>query len=151
MQKQFRAAARLVVINDQDEVLIVKMWRYWAIPWGGIDYWENVPDCLTRESVEELGVKAEFEQILFIQDYLGDVKWEQMHCLEYFCSVKNNSDYKWVEESYKMAEYAHELQEVQFCKLEDFPDNFMPKALPWVLKKYIDERKSFSPEYVSTL
>lgn len=151
MTNQFRAAARLIVVNNKNEVLIVRMNNHWAIPWWWIDHGEKVNDCLMRESFEELWVKAKFDKVLFIQDYLWDVKWEQKHCLEYFCSIKNNADFLNVETEYKKASHSFELKEVKFCKLEDFPSNFMPKALPEILNKYILNKDNFSCEYISWL
>ncbi len=151
MTNRFRIAARLIIVNDNDEVLIVKMWKQWAIPGGWLDYGEKISDCLNRESLEELWVEAVFDKIIFLQDYIWKVKWKERHCLEYFCTVKNNSDFLDVETQYKKASHAFELQKVQFTKLENFPEKFMPKALPEVLKRYITNKENFSCEYVSGL
>ena len=151
MTKEFRAAARLCVFNDNNELLIVRMNNYWWIPWWGIDYWENISDCLNRESIEELWVKAIFGKVLFLQDYLWDVKWEDKHCLEYFCSVENNSDFEWVETTYTNATHSDELKDVKFCSLDELPQKFMPKWLDEVLKKYVINKENFSCEYLAWL
>ena len=75
--------------------------------------------------------------------------WEEKHCLEYFCSVKNNSDFDWVESTYKNATHCDELKDVKFCALSDLPSDFMPKWLDKVLQEYLDNRDNFSCKYIS--
>jgi len=149
MKENFRNATRLVVINEKNEILIVKMWKLWGIPWGGIDFGESIEKALERESVEELGVKAIADKIIFIQDYSCMRKWELTHFFEYFWIIKNNKDFENTVETYKNSSHAFELSEVKFCKVNDLPETFMPKAFPKVIEKYIENKEKFSCEYVS--
>lgn len=151
MKQIFRPAARLVILNENNEVLLARHKRYWALPGGGIDFWEPISDALCRESVEELNIKAELDQIIFIQDYSEERAWKNLHCLEYFCTIKNNSDFENVKEEYKKASHAFELEELEWFGVDKMPEKFMPLAFPQVLKQYLESRDNFKTQYISTL
>lgn len=63
---------------------------YWCTPGGGIDFGESLHDGLTREMIEETGVKPEIGNLLFIQQFM-DGDREQ---LEFFFHIKNADDYQ---------------------------------------------------------
>jgi len=149
MKENFRNASRLVVLNEKNELLIVHMWKVWGIPWGWIDFWETILEALERESIEELWIKAEGDKLIFIQDYTDTRKWKYTHFFEYFWTIKNNNDYKNVLETYKNSSHAFELLEIKWCSLDNLPENFMPKAFPKVLKKYLENKNTFTCEYVT--
>ncbi len=56
-----------------------------ALPGGHLDYGEDVISCLVRELVEELGVKPEVGNLLYISTYL-DKKKDQY--VEFFLKLK---------------------------------------------------------------
>ena len=149
MKENFRNATRFVVINEKDEILIVNLWKCWAIPWGWIDFWETIVKALERESIEELWIKADADKLIFIQDYTDTRKWNFTHFFEYFWTIKNNDDFKNVLETYKSSSHAFELLDIKWSKIEDFPEGFMPKAFPEVIKKYLNNKEKFSCEYIS--
>lgn len=65
---------------------------FWSIPGGGLDIGESLQKGLCREIIEELGVKPEIGDLLFIQQFLSsrdDCKEE----LEFFFHVKNHQDF----------------------------------------------------------
>lgn len=149
MIENFRNATRLVVINDKNELLIVHMWKVWGIPGGGIDFGETIIEALERESMEELGIKAIANKLIFIQDYTDTRKGKYTHFFEYFWIIKNNEDFFNVLKTYKNSSHAFELLDIKWSKLEDLPKNFMPTAFPKVLKKYLENKENFGCEYVS--
>jgi len=149
MSQKFRLAGRFVIINEKNEILIVRQKNNWAIPWWWIDYWENLDDNIKRESEEELWIKAQKDKIIFSQDFISSKK--NKHCFEFFCTIKNNDDFKDVENSYKKASHSYELKKIKWVKLEDFPENFKPKIFKKVLKKYLNDRENFFCEYISWL
>jgi hypothetical protein len=91
------------------------------------------------------------EKIIFIQDFIPHHKEKPKHCLEYFCSIKNNNDFENIEKTYKKASHSYELLDVKWFKIDDFPENFKPKALKKVLKKYLKNKENFSCEYITGL
>ena len=145
MITHFRPASRLVILKE-NKILLCRMWNVWWLPWGWIDIWESIPDALNRESIEELWIKAQFEKIIFIQDFLV-----QFHALEYFCTVKNNSDYFDVVNTYHTSSHAHELKDLNWFDLDNIPEDMMPLTFLPVLKKYIKNPEKFSCEYISGL
>jgi len=148
MKNIFRPAARFVVINDQNEILLVQHEKHWAIPGWWIDFWENIFDAIFRESEEELGIWAQADKLIFLQDYTGERKWKRTHFMEYFWTIKNNKDFINVKKTYLEATHAFEIRDVEFFKIEDFPANFMPKAFMEVCKSYIKNKENFWVKYI---
>ena len=64
--------------------------EFWCTPGGGIDFGESLYEGLTREMIEETGVKPEIGNLLFIQQFM-DGEREQ---LEFFFHIKNADDYE---------------------------------------------------------
>ena len=66
-----------VVLNERDEVLLVKTYRHgWVFPGGQVEVGENVIDAVKREIQEEAGVAVEVGEVFCIssntQTYPGD-------------------------------------------------------------------------------
>jgi ADP-ribose pyrophosphatase YjhB (NUDIX family) len=74
---RLRQAARAVVLDDADRVLLVRLefphWIGWAMPGGGIADGETDEEAIRRELAEEIGLD-EFE--------LGPLVWTRTHQLE---------------------------------------------------------------------
>lgn len=67
----YRLSLKGVIINDKNEVLVVKETgrEFWDIPGGGMDHGESIKDALAREMHEEVGMTGDFEyQIIAIED-----------------------------------------------------------------------------------
>ena len=84
---------------------------FWCTPGGGIDFGESLYEGLTREMIEETGVKPVIGNILFIQQFM-DGEREQ---LEFFFHVTNASDY----EVLALASTSHGDIEVAACGFVD--------------------------------
>jgi len=151
MENVFRPAARIIVLNEKNEVLIVKVKKVWALPWGWIDFWENMIDALERESLEELWIKAEIKDLISVQDKVAVRKWKNTHYLLYFWTIKNNEDFKNVLETSKTASHSHELSGMKWCDVDNLPEEFVPKKLPWVLKDYVKNKENFKCVYESSI
>jgi ADP-ribose pyrophosphatase YjhB (NUDIX family) len=149
MERFFRPASRLVVINSKNQILLARHKRYWALPGWGLDIWESIETALRRESIEELNIPAQMDKIIFIQDYLDERKEWKIHSLEYFCTLKNNSDFENVVHTWKDSSHAFELNDLAWFDVESFPEKFMPIMFPKVMKEYIKNKNNFSTKYIS--
>jgi len=150
MQEVFRPAVRWIVVNDKNEVLLVQHKKgNWAIPGGGLDFWENLLDWLKREFMEELGVDIKIGKMIFLQDFLFEKNWKKAHSLEYFFLIENYKDFEKIKETYQKSSHSFELKDVKFFSLENFPENFKPQNLKKVLQKYFENKQNFNCEYVS--
>ncbi|MEU8241791.1 NUDIX domain-containing protein [Actinoplanes missouriensis] len=54
-------SANVVVVNDEGEILLIRRSDNdkWALPGGGMDLGESLPDTAVRETAEETGVDVE--------------------------------------------------------------------------------------------
>ena len=150
MKKVFRPAARLVIIKNK-KILLCKMWDIWWLPWGGIDWWECIETALKRESMEELAIAAEFDKVLFIQDFtveLLDLETHN-HSLEYFCTVKNNEDFFNVVDIYETASHAYELRDLAWFWIDEIPHTMKPQSFIQVLTSYLENPDSVQWVYHS--
>jgi len=138
MEKIFRPAVRMIILKD-NKLLLCKMWKVWGLPGWWIDWWEKLEESLKRESVEELWEKAILDKIIFIQDFIWSKSWRNnVHFLEYFCTIKNNKDFYDILNTYKNSSHAHELQDLQWFSLNKIPYSMMPKTFIPVLDDFIN-------------
>ena len=151
MNIAFRTTWRVIIINKLDQFLLVKMWEVWAIPGGWIDFAESIPQAIARESLEELNIEAVYDKILFIQDYVWERKWMDTHFVEFFCVIKNNTDFSNAIEATKEASHGHELKDIWRYGIDEFPQEFLPSKLIDVLKEYLWDRDSFQTQYISDI
>lgn len=85
--------------------------EFWCTPGGGIDFGESLHEGLTREIIEETGVKPVIGNLLFIQQFM-DGDREQ---LEFFFHVTNADDYQ----SLDLSVTSHGDAEVAECGFVD--------------------------------
>ena len=61
-----------IVLNDKDEVLMVKTYNAgWVFPGGQVEVGENVIDAVKREVMEEAGVDIEVGEVFCISSNTG--------------------------------------------------------------------------------
>lgn len=62
-----------ILINSKDEVLLSDERRFGReftkFPGGGLEHGEGIKDCLIREFQEELGIKIEVQELLYLTDF----------------------------------------------------------------------------------
>ena len=71
---RFRNSAKAVIIEDNRLLAIQNtdvLDRYHTLPGGGQRPFETLTDALKRECTEELGVRVEVGDLLFIREYIG--------------------------------------------------------------------------------
>lgn len=65
-------AAAGIVINENDEVLMVKTHNAgWVFPGGQVEVGENVIDAVKREIIEEAGIDIEVKEVFCISSNTG--------------------------------------------------------------------------------
>ena len=69
-----RVSAKAVIVRDDQLLVIVKRdtgGEYYALPGGGQDDFETLPEAVRRECLEEIGVDVEVGELLCVRDYIA--------------------------------------------------------------------------------
>jgi ADP-ribose pyrophosphatase YjhB (NUDIX family) len=89
----YRINVRAIITLD-NKILLVRSKKspeYWCLPGGGLNTGEELKVGLQRELLEELGVKAEIGDLLYIQQ-VG--KNDNFNFPEFLFHVTNGADFK---------------------------------------------------------
>ncbi|MFA6006571.1 MAG: NUDIX domain-containing protein [Candidatus Paceibacterota bacterium] len=133
--KKIVIKVRAVILHD-GQLLTVRHagnMDYVALPGGHLEYGEDLKQCVSREMIEELGVKPEIGRLLYISTFVEEEKGKQY--VEAFFEIKNGIDYVGCE---KLARsHAQELDEIVWVSPSDtvcimpksFGDDFMAGKL----------------------
>lgn len=126
-----RVTVRAVVLHE-GKMLCVRQRHYagavmsiadnWCIPGGGLDPGESLVDGVTREMVEETGVKPVIGKLLYIQQFAYD----GTEFLEFFFHVTNATDYLDIDLS-KTTHGETEIAEIAF--VDPATTDILPKFL----------------------
>lgn len=79
----FKIFCRAIIKNDNWELLLIKKlpnqkiaWWKVILPWGALEFWEELEDCLKREVLEEVWLEiVETKFLCFYKIILDDVHW----------------------------------------------------------------------------
>lgn len=52
----YRTSAKALILNDEKKFLLAREEKWWELPWGGLEYWENPQEGIKRELAEEMGI-----------------------------------------------------------------------------------------------
>lgn len=124
----------VIIINENDEILLQKRSRYkranpskWGICGGKVDLGETPLDAGVRETLEEIGILLNKEELKFLSMDTN----EKLHFTVYY--VRKNVD---VNEC-KLQE--EELEEVKYFKIEEL-QNLDTEGFEWLdnLKKVVN-------------
>ncbi len=125
-----RIAVRAIVVLD-GKLLCAQAKPYsptivtgrWGVPGGGIDGDEALIPALQREIFEELGIKPDVGNLLYVQQYKKDSGGEE---LEFFFHIKNAEDYLDIDLS-KTSHGHVEIERVEF--IDASTNEILPKFL----------------------
>lgn len=107
--KKFVIRCRAIILHE-DRLLVVKHphdTSFAALPGGHLEWGEDVKECLSREIVEELGVKPDIGRLFYINTFADGEKTQP---IEFFFEVTNGRDYLDTEKLTRS--HAHELSEI---------------------------------------
>jgi len=107
--KKFVIRCRAIIIHE-GKLLVVRHAgnvSFAALPGGHLEWGEDVKECLSREIVEELGIKPVIGKLLYISTFEDA---ENTQPMEFFFEVTNGADYLNVEHLTRT--HAYELSEI---------------------------------------
>ncbi len=124
IDKKFLIRCRAVIIND-DKLLVVRIMdnKFYALPGGHLEWGEDIKECLSREIVEELGIKPEIGRLLYINNF---IEKENEQSIEFFFEVTNGKDYLDIHNLTRS--HAHEISEMLWVSQTD-NIKILPKKL----------------------
>lgn len=72
---------------------------WWCTPGGGVDPMESLHDALTREMIEETGIKPTIGRLVLVQQFAtkGNTSHGEDEQLEFFFLIENADDYQVVD------------------------------------------------------
>jgi 8-oxo-dGTP diphosphatase len=142
---RIRAAARAVVLDPDDRILLVRFEfptrTIWATPGGGIEPGENPEHAIVRELAEETGLT---------DAVVGPVVWTRLHIIPFI-----GGSWDGQREQYHLvrapafeprprlsseqlnAEYVHELRWWTPEELEEAGEAFAPRRLPELVRRLL--------------
>ena len=91
-EKKIIIKLRAIILNE-GKLLAVRHphdTSFAALPGGHLEWGEDIKECLSREIVEELGVKPEIGRLFYINNYTQS---DGKQYIEFFFEVKNGKDY----------------------------------------------------------
>jgi ADP-ribose pyrophosphatase YjhB (NUDIX family) len=121
----FAVTVRALIV-DQDELLMVKhdpKFKYYALPGGRLETGEYTTDAVARELMEELAIKADVGNLLFVNDWVGP----HDHRLELFFWINNGADFRRANTA--TASHGFEIADVAFGDPTDPKYHLLPSFL----------------------
>ena len=82
---------------------------FWCLPGGGLDPGESLIEGVEREMIEEIGVKPEVGNLLYVQQFVDGGK----EFIEFFFHITNSTDYLNIDPS-KTTHGEEEIEEIDF-------------------------------------
>jgi len=143
-EKQLESACRAFILHEKKILLCKqKMRNFWTLPGGSVKEGETLVECISREIFEEIGVKLQIEQMLFIRELINSSR----HRIEFYFSTKRQDNPQFYEEISPCNEIAETrfftLEELSFIKLK-------PVCLPDLISETFNETSVF-PRYLGNV
>jgi len=94
-----------------------------ALPGGHLEWGEDIKECLSREVVEELGIKPDIGRLFYINTF---TQTDNKQYVEFFFEIKNGVDYLNAEKVIRS--HTHEIVEIVWISPTD-DIRILPKRL----------------------
>jgi ADP-ribose pyrophosphatase YjhB (NUDIX family) len=123
--KKFVIRCRAIILHE-GKLLLVRHphdTSFAALPGGHLEWGEDVKKCLTREIIEELGIKPELGRLLYVHTYADG---ETTQSVEFFFEVTNGN--KYVGRENVKRSHAYEIAEIVWASPTD-DIRILPKSL----------------------
>ena len=97
VQKYPEATVGALIVNDKDEILLVKSYKWgdkYTVPGGHIELGERSEVAVKREVREEVGLEVEPVGVLLVQEAIYPVdylKREHFIFLDYLCRTRSSA------------------------------------------------------------
>jgi nucleoside triphosphatase len=97
VQNYPEATVGALIVNDKDEVLLVKSHKWgsvYTVPGGHIELGERSEAAVKREVKEEVGLDVEPVKLLLVQEAIypaGYIKHEHFIFMDYLCRSRSSS------------------------------------------------------------
>lgn len=83
--QQIMVRTRVVIFDDDGRILVQHHSSskpdFYRLPGGGVRFREKAEDCIVREILEETGLDARVDRLLWVRDFLDQL---QYHSIELF-------------------------------------------------------------------
>ncbi|MCL4357745.1 NUDIX domain-containing protein [Patescibacteria group bacterium] len=101
---------------------------WWCTPGGGVDPMESLHDALTREMIEETGIKPTMGRLVLVQQFAtkGNTSHGEDEQLEFFFLIENADDYNVID----LESTSHgKLEVAEFGFVDPTDKNMLPAIL----------------------
>jgi ADP-ribose pyrophosphatase YjhB (NUDIX family) len=98
------------IILHEGKLLVVRHphdLSFAALPGGKLEWSEDLKECMSREIIEELGVKPDIGRLLYVNTF---TQTDNKHYLEFFFEIKNGVEY--FNTAHLAGSHAHEIAEI---------------------------------------
>lgn len=125
--KRFNIRVYGIIINENDQVLVADENRYGRaftkFPGGGLEWGEGTKECLERELLEELGVKAQIEEPFYITDFFQQSAFNENDQLMSFYYRVDIDDYYLIKTGNHQVPLVEDGEEFRWINLNDLSEN----------------------------
>ena len=115
-EKKIIIKVRAIILHE-GKLLVVRHphdTSFVALAGGHLEWGEDVKECLSREMIEELGVKPDIGRLFYINTF---TQTDNKQYVEFFFEVKNGGDYLDTEKLTRS--HAHEIAEIVWISPTD--------------------------------
>lgn len=125
-----RISCRWIII-DKNNIFAVNLNpsdKYYCLPWWTLEKNETLNNCIEREIKEELWVKPNIWNLLYVHEVVN----KKTHLIEFFFEIKNIKDFF----NIKLEDTTHwfEINKIKWLDIFNDDNIFLPKWLIEILR-----------------